>query len=141
MPATSAWRLWVDAPTSPRSPPRPGCRCSCAAHPDVAHQPARRGETPRTAAATPLPSAATYRPQQPPPCWIYLPRNPTRSDTAAPTPAKTSLAAPTAAAFPAPRRTTPTQLPACPYPPRTKSTISHRIYGAGHELVVEPQPV
>jgi hypothetical protein len=43
----------------------------------------------QTAAALAL-SAATDPAQRQPPCWVFLPRNPTQSETAAPAPAKTS---------------------------------------------------
>ena len=57
------------------------------------------------------------------PCWICLPHNPTRSDTAAPAPAPTSPPRPPLHVSRS-SRSTPPPSPASPSPP-TKSTITH----------------
>src|SRR6476646_658308 len=126
-PATSAWRLWGPVPTWPPPPTRPAHRSPYAALPGAVHRSNPPAGAPQTADDTLPPSAARHRRQQRLPCWVFLPRNPTRSDTAAPTPATTTAVAPTAPASPAHPPSTPPQLPACLYPPRTDSTLLHRI--------------
>ena len=118
-PATSAWRRRAGAPAWP---PPPASICSSLivrGAPGRGSSASPSNRPPQTVAATYTPSAATHPPRRRLPYWICLPHNPTRSDTAAPTPATTSPAAPTAAACHAPHRSTPTPPPACPgrHPP------------------------
>src|SRR5271166_6087514 len=77
----------------PPPPPRPARRSPCAALPGAARRPTHPAGVPQTAEATRPPSAAKPRLRRRPPCWVFLPHNPTQSDTAAPTPATTSACA------------------------------------------------
>src|SRR4029077_6796696 len=133
-PATSAWHRSAGVQGCPPRPARSARHRWCGEPLGGARRSARRGDSPKTVAATYTPSAATPQRQRPPPCWIYLPHNPTRCDTAAPTPARTLPAAPIAATSRAPHQSTPLQSLDGHVSPPTKSTINQLTSGAAHQL-------